>query len=58
MSRRGVANRLCRHAIAPKSLRKPIPSYPAKAGLEGTSGIAVDFRSTLQIRAEKLAMCD
>ena len=41
MSRRGVANRLCRHAIAPKSLRKPIPSYPVKAGLEGISGVAV-----------------
>ena len=39
MSRRGVANRLCCHAIAPKSLRKPDPSYPAKAGLDGISGI-------------------
>ena len=26
-----------------KSLRIPISSYPAKAGLEGTSGIAVDL---------------
>lgn len=41
MARRSVANRLCRHAIAPKSLRKPDPSHPIKTGCGGISGIAV-----------------
>ena len=42
MARRSVANRLHRHAIAPKSLRKPISSYPLKTGRDGISGTAVN----------------
>jgi len=35
-----VANRPQHHAIAPKSLRKPIPSYPLKTGRDEISGTA------------------
>jgi hypothetical protein len=38
--------------MAPKSLRKPIPSYPVKAGLEGTSGIAE--KMVTMLHAKKL----
>ena len=41
--RRNVANRPQHHAIAPKSLRKPIPSYPLKTGSNGISGTAEKF---------------
>jgi len=43
MVRRSVANHLCRHAIVPKSLQNSILSYPAKAGVEGTSGVDEKF---------------
>jgi hypothetical protein len=36
-----MANRPHHHAIAPKSLRKPIPSYHVKTGRNGISGTAV-----------------
>ena len=42
--RRNVANRPQHHAIAPKSLRKPIPSYPLKTGSNGISGTAEKFK--------------
>ena len=35
-----MANRPQHQAIAPKSLRKPIPSYPLKTGRNGISGTA------------------
>jgi hypothetical protein len=38
--RRNVANRPQHHAIAPKSLRRPIPSYPLKTGRDEISGTA------------------
>ena len=49
MIRRNVASRPYHHAIAPKSLRKPILSYPLKTGRDGISGtadiewISIDF---------------
>jgi MFS family permease len=51
-----VASRPYHHAIAPKSLRKPIPSYPLKTGRNGISGTAGFSEAFLILRAQDVGL--